>query len=106
MTLRHFETIGMSLYCPFWCKMQRFYWLKMTEGYFQPIESMHFVRPHEFNQSNLRFLVKNTLLNNSHLERFDTVCTPFPMERHIYYCFWESNDYTDYWFLKNGIGHN
>ena len=25
---------------------------------------------HEFNQSNLRFLVKNTLLNNSHLERF------------------------------------
>ena len=33
--------------------------------------------------SNLRFLVKNTLLNNSHLERFNTVGTPFPMERHI-----------------------
>ena len=41
------------------------------------------VRPHEFNQSNLRFLVKNTLLNNSHLERFNTLCTLFPMERHI-----------------------
>ena len=34
------------------------------------------------NQSNLRFLVKNTLLNNSHLERFNTVCTLFPMKRH------------------------
>ena len=40
--------------------------------------------PYEFNQPNLRFLVKNTLLNNSHLEQFDTVCTPFPMERHIF----------------------
>ena len=40
--------------------------------------------PHKFNQSNLRFLVKNTLLNNSYLERFNTVCIPFPMER---YCF-------------------
>ena len=43
---------------------------------------LKFVRSHELNQSNLRFLVKNTLLNNSHLERFITVCTP--MERHIY----------------------
>ena len=43
-----------------------------------------FVRPHEFNQSNLIFLVKNTLLINSHLERFNTVCIPFLMERHIY----------------------
>ena len=40
------------------------------------------VRPNEFYQSNLRFLVKNTLLNNRHLQRFNTVCTPFPMERH------------------------
>ena len=51
------------------------------------------VRTHEFNQSNLRFLVKNTLLNNSHLERFifveaciakfeKTFCTLFPMECH------------------------
>ena len=32
----------------------------------------------------MRFLVKNTLLDNSHIERFDTVCTPFPMERHNY----------------------
>ena len=47
----------------------------------------------EFNQSNLRFLVKNTLLNNSRLERFiffeacinlkKTFCHLFPMERHI-----------------------
>ena len=52
------------------------------------------MRPHEFNQSNLRFLVKNTLLNNSHLERFTSfeackkseniVCHLFPMERHNY----------------------
>ena len=42
------------------------------------------VQTHEFNQSNLRFVVKNTLLNNSHLERFNTVRTPFPMERHKY----------------------
>ena len=41
------------------------------------------MRPHEFNQSNLRFLVKDTLLNNSQLTRFNIVCTPFPMERHI-----------------------
>ena len=31
------------------------------------------------------FLLKNTLLNNSHLERFNAVCTPFPMERHMCY---------------------
>ena len=45
---------------------------------------MTIIRPHELNQSNLRFLVKNSLLNNSHLERFNSVCTPFPMERHIW----------------------
>ena len=31
-----------------------------------------FLRTHEFNQSNLRFLVKNKLLNNNHLKRFNT----------------------------------
>ena len=45
------------------------------------VEKCIFVRPDEFNHSNLRFLAKNTLLNNSHLERFNTVCTLFPMER-------------------------
>ena len=52
------------------------------------------MRTHEFNQSNLRFLVKITLLNNSHLERFTffeaclnlkkIVCTRFLMERRIF----------------------
>ena len=42
---------------------------------------IEFVRPHDFKQSKLRFSVKNILLNKSHLERFNTVCTLFPMER-------------------------
>ena len=38
----------------------------------------------ELNHSILRFLVENTPLDNGHLERFNIVCTPFPMERHIF----------------------
>ena len=55
---------------------------KNTKDIFKFVQASKKVRPHEFNQSNLRFLVKNTLLNNSHLERFNTVCPLFPMERH------------------------
>ena len=61
------------------------------------------VRTHEFNQSNLRFLLKNTLLNNSHLERFTffeacinlkkTFCTLFPMERHFFFTFFTDTKY-------------
>ena len=28
------STLRMRLYCPFWCKMQRLYWLKATGRHF------------------------------------------------------------------------
>ena len=45
-------------------------WIFLNDFCWEVCFLVKFVRPHEFNQSNLRFLVKNTLLNKSHLERF------------------------------------
>ena len=57
------------------------------------LRSVFFIKNLKFNQSNLRVLVQNTLLNNTHSKQ-NTACTWIPMERHIYIPW-----YNDSWIL-------